>query len=180
MSVTHEPSGDFMQTYTGLHFYPLDPRPEQIALEDIARALSRINRFAGHSEWAYSVAQHSVYVSGMVPLEDALCGLMHDATEAYLVDVPRPLKNAMPQYRSIERNVWRVIAQKFGLPEEMPESVKYADNCVLLAEKDQIMKPSAPWPIPGKAAPIEIERMCDDEAYWFFMERFEHLTQCAR
>jgi flavin-dependent thymidylate synthase len=106
-----EPSGDWMQTYSGGRFYPGDPRIEQIELTDIARALSRICRYAGHCEQFYSVAQHSVYVSGMVPPEHALCALMHDATEAYLVDIPRPLKRMLAGYTVLEDRLWRVIAE---------------------------------------------------------------------
>jgi uncharacterized protein len=172
-----EPSGNWMQTFSGGRFYPADPRPEQISIEDIARALSRLCRYAGHCEQFYSVAQHSVYVSAFVPVEHQLTALLHDATEAYLVDIPRPLKRMLPAYELIEDNLWRVIASEFGLPAEMPQCVKDADNAVLLAEKAQILKASEPWPIPGPAAPVDIVRMDDDEAFAFFMARYRFLTR---
>lgn len=175
-----ETSGDWMQTFSGGKFYPLNPRAEDIILDDIARALSRICRFAGHTEQFYSVAQHSVYVSAMVPLEHAMCALMHDATEAYLVDVPRPLKKALPGYTVIEDNVWRVIAERFGLPEQIPDCVKEADNRVLMAEKNQLLKPGEEWGFAEKPAPIQIQRMTDDQAYLFFLRRFQFIARGFR
>ena len=87
----------WVQTVTGKAFYPLKPDPSLISIEDIAWALSMQCRFAGHVLHFYSVAEHCVYISNSVPMEDALWGLLHDATEAYLTDVPRPLKPLMPR-----------------------------------------------------------------------------------
>ena len=84
--------GDWIQTMSGVIFYPLDPRPEEIRIEDIAHALSHQCRFAGHCREFYSVAEHSVRVSRELPQEFMLWGLLHDASEAYLVDLPRPIK----------------------------------------------------------------------------------------
>lgn len=177
---SREQSGDWMQTFSGGKFFPLNPRPEDIHLDDIAKALSRLCRFAGHTEMFYSVAQHSVYVSAFVPPEHALCALMHDATEAYLVDVPRPLKKALPGYAEIEQNVWLAIAERFCLPYEMPECIKEADNRVLLAEKAQLLKPSEDWGFKETPAPLNIMRMTEDQAYLFFLTRFQHITRGVR
>src|SRR5579885_2784587 len=85
--------GDWIQTYCGVAFYPLDPRPEEILIEDIAHALSMLCRFTGHVKRFYSVAQHCVYVSHRCDPKDALWGLLHDAAEAYLNDISRPVKS---------------------------------------------------------------------------------------
>src|ERR1039457_118422 len=82
----------FIGTFSGLRFWPLDPNPEKILIDDIAHALAHQCRFGGHASRFYSVAEHSVHVSRLCPPEDALWGLLHDASEAYLVDLPRPLK----------------------------------------------------------------------------------------
>jgi 5'-deoxynucleotidase YfbR-like HD superfamily hydrolase len=107
--------GGWLQTFTGGEIWPIDPRPEEINIVDIAQALSQQCRYAGHTTRFYSVAEHSVYISREVPAELALWGLLHDASEAYLVDIPRPLKPYMPVYKHWERELMQVIAAKFGL-----------------------------------------------------------------
>lgn len=139
--------GDWGLTATGRRFWPLDLRPEDISINDIAHSLSNLCRFGGHCLDFYSVAEHSVYVSYVVPPEHALPGLMHDATEAYVTDVPRPLKRGLGAvYEEIEAGAWRAICAAFALPLELPECVKHADNAVLMAEKQQIMCSTPhPW-----------------------------------
>lgn len=131
--------GDWMQTFTGRQFYPMDPRVEDIDAEDIGHALSLLCRYGGHLSRFYSVAEHCVLMSGFVEPEHALAALLHDATEAYVVDVPRPLKQYLPDYREIEQRVWTVIAMKFGLELEIPKAVKDADTRILLTERNALM-----------------------------------------
>src|ERR1019366_9954250 len=88
---TSNPDDGAIRTYSGVRFKPLDPDPA-VGISDIAHALANQCRFGGHSSAFYSVAQHSVRVSEICAAEDALWGLLHDASEAYLVDVPAPLK----------------------------------------------------------------------------------------
>ena len=131
-----ERRGAWIRTFSGLQFWPLDPRPEELRIEDIAHALSQQCRFAGHSRLFYSVAEHSVHVSALCPLEDALWGLLHDASEAYLQDVARPLKS-LPEfaaYREAERHLQEMIVRGFGLDAEPPASVHDADNAMLHLE----------------------------------------------
>lgn len=165
--------GDWMQTASGRMFWPMDPRPGEVHIDDIAYGLSNLCRFGGHCTHFYSVAQHSVYVSYQVPSEHALCALLHDATEAYCVDVPRPIKRFLAGYRDIETRIWHAVAARFNLPLEMPECVHAADNAVLLAEKDQIMLPSpAPWSVPGEAAKVTIVRWTPGNARRMFLRRY--------
>lgn len=141
-----ELAGDWLQTQSGVAYWPLSPRAEDVRIEDIAHALSHLCRFGGHCSRFYSVAEHSVLVSRVVPPEHALQALLHDATEAYMVDVPRPLKKFLSNYEEIEDRNWRVIAEHFGVPYEMHPSVKHAGNTVLLAEKAELLGPSPhPW-----------------------------------
>ena len=168
--------GDWMQTYSGRSFWPLDPHPEDVDIEDIAHALSQICRFTGHCENFYSVAEHCVHVSYIVPSEDALWGLMHDAAEAYVCDVARPLKRFLTNYKSIEDAVMVAICDRFGMGHEMPETVKRADNAMLAAEKEQLMKPApANWCLPEPAANIEIECWPPLIAKLKFLARFNTL-----
>jgi hypothetical protein len=127
--------GDFMQTFTGRVYYPTDPRAEDVFIEDIAHSLSLQCRYAGHCILHYSVAEHSVHIARWLrqhygPLT-AFYGLLHDATEAYCVDVPRPLKPSLTNYKVIEQLNWTAIAKRFGLPVEMPAAVHEADTRII-------------------------------------------------
>ena len=169
---------DWMQTASGLAYYPCEPRWSDVRIGDIAASLSKLCRFAGHCASFYSVAEHSVLVSHVVPREYALQGLLHDATEAYCVDVPRPLKRSLPEYQRIEHLNWLAVAKAFGLPEELHESVHEADNAVLLAERDALFTAGpAAWSLPGKPAKVRIACWRPTRAEAEFLQRFEELTQ---
>ena len=122
---------DYIRTYTGIDFTVFDPKVEQICIEDIAHALSHLCRYGGHCDHFYSVAQHSIAVSYLVEPQNALCGLMHDATEAYLVDMPRPIKYKINQYREIEDKLHLVIAEKYQLPKVIPDDVHMIDSLMI-------------------------------------------------
>ncbi len=126
----------YFRTFRGKRVHPLSPQPDEIDIDDVARSLSQQCRFLGHTDAFYSVAQHSVLVSQHVPHDDALWGLLHDASEAYLCDLPSPIKREpeMRIYRIAEDRLMACIAQKFGLAAEMPESVRRADRLILATE----------------------------------------------
>ena len=134
-----ERSGNWLQTYTGVPFYPLDPRPEDINIEDIAHALSNVCRYGGHCKNFYSVGQHCCIVSRLVPKGMEMWGLLHDASEAYLVDIPRPLKEYLVNYYTIEEDCMNSVAAKFNLQMPIPEEVKLADNAALKIERELFM-----------------------------------------
>lgn len=146
-----ERKGDWMQTYQGRQFWPLDPRPEEVYTMDIAQALSMSCRYSGQCLRFYSVAEHCVHVARAAPEPLKLTALMHDASEAYLSDVIRPIKAHLSNYLTIEAELERVIALRFGLAWPMPAEVKRLDTAILADERDQVMAPPpAPWPqIPG-------------------------------
>lgn len=119
-----------IRTFTGKMVDLVNPTEPMIDIRDIAHALSRICRFGGHIDSFYSVAQHSIVCSNRVPQELALCGLLHDATEAYIGDMVRPLKY-LPQmafFRDTEQKIWEVIARRWGLPDHIPDAVKKVDD----------------------------------------------------
>ena len=138
-------SASRIMTRSGRIFDCLEPRAEDVTIGDIAHALSMLCRFCGHVDSFYSVAQHSVLVSRHCAPPDALAGLLHDAAEAYVTDVPGPLKRTeqLWGYRTIEYLVQRVIAERFGLPASAPASVRAADEAVLVAEARDLMPPGA-------------------------------------
>lgn len=126
-------------TYTGKRVDLLDPKPEQIDPRDIAHALAHLCRFTGHCTRYHSVAEHSIGVMHHVPSLYRLPALLHDATEAYLGDVSRPLKAVLPDYREIERHFEQVIRQRFGLYYSNSEPIKYADMQMLAIEREVLM-----------------------------------------
>lgn len=119
----------------------LNPTADMIRPVDIAYALARICRFNGHTREHYSVAEHSIRVSALVPPEHRLSALLHDAAEAYIGDVSSPLKAMLPEYRAIEARIWSAICERFSIPEELPECVKHADLVMLATERRDLM----PW-----------------------------------
>lgn len=147
--------GAWMQTFSGLQFFPLDPKVEDVAAIDIAHALSLTCRYGGHVKQFYSVAEHCVRISWWLqeqgePWDVQLAGLLHDAAEAYIGDMVRPLKHHMPAYQEIDRDVSRVIYSVFGCPteyaDELPPRVKEADNRILLDERDALLStPPGSW-----------------------------------
>lgn len=93
--------GEWILTFSGERFYPFSPAPEEVKTKDIAHALANICRFNGHTRGFYSVAAHSVHVSRLVPPEFALEALLHDAAEAYVGDMVRPLKRGLPAFEEV-------------------------------------------------------------------------------
>ena len=175
-------NGDWMQTFTGRQFWPIDPRVEEICIEDIAHALSNQCRYAGHCRDFYSVAQHSVIVSLACNPTDALWGLLHDAAEAYLVDLPRPIKRFSDlgtHYQVLEKALMEVICKRFGLPLVEPASVKKADNVVLVTEmRDLMAPPPVKWAVSWDNEPLPepIYAWAPEEAKRDFLRRFNYLT----
>lgn len=170
--------GSWFTLFSGRKFYPLDPRPDEIYVRDIAHALSLLCRFNGHCARHYSVAQHSVYCSNQVPDEHKLAALLHDATEAYVGDMIRPLKKNIPQYVEIENKVWTAIASRFSLSTTLPECVHVADNTVLAAEAQALLLPLGerkswlPWEPPAN---LRVETWTSEEASAMFLDRFQQL-----
>lgn len=132
-------------TFTGRMMNPLDPKPSDIDILDIAHALSNCCRFCGHVRSFYSVAQHSVLVSRIVAPEHALIALMHDASEAYLSDIARPIKQ-QPEfgdvYKAAEERLMLAIGERFGFDWPMPPEVHVADEILLRSEQRDLMPPS--------------------------------------
>lgn len=134
--------GDWMITYTGKRFYPLDPRHGEICIEDIAHHLARVCRYGGAVAGYYSVAEHSCHLADYFSQQglpaEARSALMHDASEAYLGDVIRPIKPDLARFLEIEAEVEAVIAEKYGLPHPLPVTVKLADNAIIGDERVQL------------------------------------------
>lgn len=134
-------------TRTGRRFDLLAPKADQVSTLDIAHALSQLCRFNGHTSRPYSVAQHSLLVASIVPAEHQLAALLHDATEAYVGDMTRPLKALLPDFSAIEHGIWLAICERFQLDPQLPECIHEADMVALATERRDLMpEHGESWP----------------------------------
>lgn len=183
----------WIMTYTGRQFWPLDPRPEDVDIRDIAHALALKCRYGGHCSRFYSVAQHAVLVSQFVrrnvidtQLYDKreradlkLWGLLHDAEEAYLADIPRPVKPCIAIWKSVSETVQSAVCDHFQLPRSEPPEVKAIDTAMLWPE----MKALMPLESLDRLAHWRTDVLGDftltpwpwERAEWEFLKRFDEL-----
>lgn len=195
-----EPRTDrnWIRTFTGRQFWPLGPRVEEIFIEDIAHALSLVCRYTGHCREFYSVAEHSVRVSFQVQKlylkldlspgrferarVVALCGLLHDASEAYIADVSRPVKHSAtfgPIYKAIEANLEAQINRRFRLPAMLP-LVKEVDNRMLATEMRDLMSVRPEWAYEAACLDHKIKPWTPAQAEEVFLYRFHALNSARR
>lgn len=165
----------WIQTYTGRAFSLLNPRAEDVAIDDIAHHLSKLCRFTGATSQFYSVAQHSIHVAELVPTEHKLAGLLHDAHEAYLGDWSAPLKVTLRlmgiDIDPLVERVNRAIGERFGVDlVSLPDEVKHADLVMLATEKRDIMADEPkPWILLPDPRDEELQPF---SGYWNTMDRF--------
>lgn len=176
---------NYIMSTTGVKFDVFSYHIDDINIADIAHALSNMCRFAGHVKKFYSVAQHCILVS--LHSSDPRYGLLHDASEAYLVDIPAPIKKsaAFVEYRKLEHILQNDIYKRFGLDaKEEPADVHVADQRVCATEIQQLLTHS--FPFPHEPYAMEIIAMSPKEAEIAFIQRFnqlfpEHLArQCIQ
>ncbi len=176
--------GPYLQTVSGRWVNPFDPDPAQLDAGDIARALANQCRFGGHSRVFYSVAQHSVIVSRLVEerggdVEDVFAALMHDASEAYLGDMPHPLKHRSPlgaAFRDAEDHLERAIRDRFGIKGGVP-AIKAADRALLATERRAFSAETWKWPELDGVEPLDLELVAwsPDRAAEEFAKRYAEL-----
>jgi uncharacterized protein len=179
LTAVHVAVGPTIMLRSGALFDFLDPWSSSFTIEDIAHGLSNICRYAGQCRKFYSVAEHSIYVSH-VAQEFEYPALMHDAAEAFLGDITRPLKQLVPEFKRIEAEVERVIFSRFGIEWPVPPEVKSADLKVLAAEQAQIMPLGTDqWARTSNIIPADIlvENWCPELAKRKFLERFESIKR---
>lgn len=149
--------GTWLETFSGIQFWSMDPRPEEVKIEDIAHSLCNLCRFAGHSRVFYSVGRHSENcrrvaerVRGSSPdaLRLQMLCLIHDAAEAYIGDLPRPIKQFIPEFKTVERKVEAIIYEALQIApptEEEERFVKHIDNYMLCIEGRILMRDLDDW-----------------------------------
>lgn len=167
-------------TFSGIAFNLLEPRVEDINLTDIAHSLSMQCRFVGHCRRFYSVAEHSVNVSRNVSRNSKAWGLLHDASEAYIADMSKPLKlysRLGVTYQEIEERLMRAICERFDLPFTQPEEVTEADKRMLMTEKRDLLSESPiPWDNVGEPYPERIKCYTPTEAEMLFLRAADNLN----
>lgn len=139
----------WMELHSGTQFRFKAPTVDMIHFEDIAASIGKMCRYAGHVHTFYSVAEHCCllmrYARDNMPSvtqRELLTLLMHDATEAYMTDIPRPIKHTLPQFKAFEHVIEAVIAERFNLITPHPTFVKMLDTRILRDERAQAMNPS--------------------------------------
>lgn len=165
-------------TKSGRYFDFIDPQPAMIDIDDIAWGLANTCRFGGQSLEFYSVAQHSVIVSLLVPPPLAFAGLMHDAAEAYIGDMVGPLKQLLPEFKAIEKRIEARIFDVFGVALPLPPEIKQADLRALRTEQRDLTSGSGDnwnglddWPPMAE----RIVALSPSDAYRLFLARFVQL-----
>lgn len=167
----------WIETYTGKKFHYLDLKPEQFDILDIAKALSKICRYAGHLERFLSVAEHSVNVASLIEDTEAKkWGLLHDAAEAYTSDIPRPLKWMVSEIEDIEKNIQLKIIDVFNIPitSNIIKEVRRADQIMLITEREQLKPNMIPWGYYEDIEPVDMIIRCVNpaDAEMLFLENF--------
>jgi len=162
-----------MQTYTGRVIDTKNVRVEDIDLMDIAHSLSQICRYGGHCQRFYSVAEHSILVSKLVPEEHAKWGLMHDASEAYLNDLVHGFKTQLNDYYALEKQLMKLIAERFNLPWPMNELVKQVDVRLVADEMYNLFYESLL--VSGPYYKVKIHGWRDTKAEREFLKRFQEV-----
>lgn len=149
------PTGAYLSTFSGKRIHLDDPQTDQIDLADIARGLAHEGRFSGQTSRFYSVAQHSLLVTAAVKNAGGdeqiqRQALLHDAPEAYLKDIPSPLKARMPGYHEIEEMLWWRVCDRFDIPPKVHDLVAWADAAALTIERQHLMPNTEAWPFDVK------------------------------
>lgn len=178
---TEKRIGNWIGTWTGKKFWPLDPRPEEVFIEDIAKSLSNTCRYNGHCDF-YSVAEHSVHISNHCHNSFALYGLLHDASEAYTGDIISPIKSDLVGFKEIEFKISQVIYERFGVLNDYfvcKNILNQIDKSIRVNEKLSILKHNIEeWrdSYPG-ISNLKIKKWPPKIAELEFLKRFYELTK---
>ena len=177
---------DGIRLYSGVMFDFNNPDACNVGIEDIARGLSKVCRFAGHIIHFYSVAQHAVNCSRIVDPAFAFDALMHDTAEAFTNALPRPLKTAIPAFKRLETKVEAAMSRRFGFAYPLPPQIVLADNQMLSLEKDELTTDVSHWTCLGGCEEsarrvrhlVDLSSWTPDRAEQAFLARYEELRPC--
>lgn len=175
MPKNSEKKTEWMMLSNGNKFYPLEPDIELIEIHDIAISLSLMCRYIGKTQVYYSVAEHSVHVSHLVSPKNAFWGLMHDAAEAYVGDMPWPIKLYVPKFVEIENQILKLIAEKYGLNWPIPIEIKTIDSGIIVDEMLEFFNYGGPFSTKRCMTGKKIRAWTPDQAKRIFLNRFFQL-----
>ncbi len=181
--INNERKGDWIETFTGRQFWPLDPRAEDVCIEDIAHALSLLCRFNGQCKCFYSVGEHSLLCSEMALKQGMgrrmeLLALLHDAAEAYISDVSRPVKPYVHNFNQIEEQVQKAVFDAFSIPEPDEDEKRLIEEIDLkvLAVEANVLMPFNNWELPYPPTNrLAINALNPDDTEDSFLTRFQIL-----
>lgn len=187
--VEYSSVGDmYMGTFTGKKFYPNDFKPSDVCIEDVAHALSMECRYGGHTRTFYSVAEHccllcdhvmtSVGTSRLTLYEMARVALLHDAAEAYVSDMTRPLKKVLPSFKMLENRVETVVFEALGVDDHMPDWLKRLDQRIIKDEQRQLFDHiyNEQYHDRDEALNVRIQSWLPEQAEREFLTRYHELT----
>jgi len=161
----------WMETFTGTKFYPMKAEVEDIRIEDIAHSLANICRWGGHTKFHFSVASHSVMLSKLVPPRYALEALLHDATEAYLGDIPTPIKKTLPLYEKAEQKLAQAIYKHYKLQYPFPKEVEVFDDVCKQIEYHNLLEDGV------KTDEVLVPKITPKQSKEEFIKRFNQLME---
>lgn len=184
LKTSDEAKFDYISTYTNKHFHFMSPSEDEVCIEDIAQALSNLCRFSGHVKEFYSVAEHSIILADYVMdkygnADMALTALLHDASEAYIVDVPRPIKPYLTNYQDIEGGISKVINNVFKV-HPMCDVIKDLDHNIVCDEAKVLFKSVPDWVQYYKEVGVTLRMYTPEEAREAFMSKFEELIYARK
>jgi uncharacterized protein len=176
--------GNWIETFTGQQFFPDDPRPEEVDIRDIAASLSKLCRFNGHTRVFYSVAEHCVLMAkyafdSLHSTRYALEALLHDGAEAYIGDMPKPVKDMDPIFQAMEDKIYAAVALRFSLPPKISGLVKVWDVAMLKTERTAVMPQSNHmWNLPEEIEPlpVTVSGWRPDVAELCFLQMYDRIT----
>ena len=173
--------GTAIELLSGKMFDYTNPEDCEVEIDDIAGALSNICRFSGHLPQFYSVAQHAVNVSRIVPVGHEKSGLLHDTAEAFTNDLPTPLKTALPVFKELEVAIESAMSRRFGFQYPLSDEVKLADLQMLKIEKVYVKLCDAHWElldgidVDHLMDKVILEPLTPNEARTLFLNRWEEV-----
>lgn len=165
--------------HSGRHFDLANPDVNEILVDDIAHGLAHTCRYAGQCDGFYSVAEHSVLVSQVIP-HSKLAALFHDAAEAFIGDMTGPLKCLLPEYKVIEKKIERAIFKCLGIEWPAPTTIKSVDNSVMAAEQLVLMpKGTNEWLLHSNVIPanVMIRKLDPSKAKALFLQCYADLLR---